>query len=124
MRRRSKTPRAKLIAKLDKAIGQYIRDRDEYTCQKCGKMVEGSNCHVSHVIPRSAGNALRWDENNLKVLCFKCHIGWWHKEPTASGEWFKEKFPDRWDYLESKRNTMVQFKIHDLQELLDSLKTH
>jgi 5-methylcytosine-specific restriction endonuclease McrA len=116
-----KPNRKSLIKKLDSLVIEIIRLRDNYTCQHCGKKVDKSNAHVSHVIPRSAGNKLRWDLNNLKVLCFHCHINWWHKNPTESGEWFKQKFPVRWKYLEENKG-LYQFKTFQLEILRDELE--
>lgn len=117
-----KTPRKKLSDKLDKIIIDIVRVRDKWTCQKCFKKVEKHNAHCSHVIPRSRGNHLRWDLQNVKLLCFHCHINWWHKNPIEAGEWFKATFPDRWAYLEANKNKMTKYSIADLEELLVKLK--
>ena len=118
----AKSKRKKLTDKLDELCMEIIRERDNWTCQKCGKKVEKSNAHTSHVIPKSRGNALRWDLMNLKLLCYHDHINWWHKSPTESGEWFKWIFPARWFYLESRRHLMVKFTISDLKELVEERK--
>ena len=114
--------RKTIVRKLDKLVAEIVKQRDNYTCQHCGKKVSGSNCHVSHVIPRSRGNYLRWDINNLKVLCFHCHINWWHKNPLESGEWFKKKFPKRWKYLQRSKNTIKIYKNYELEELYEKLR--
>ncbi len=101
-KRRKKTDRRKLKDKLEKLVKNFVRERDDYTCQKCRKRVEGTNCHASHVIPVSRDGRLAFDPLNLKVLCFHDHINWWHKNPAASGPWFIETFPDRWEYLQDK----------------------
>lgn len=117
-----KTDRQKLIKKLDEAIKTYAKVRDHYTCQKCGKQVKGSGMHGSHVIPVSAGNRLRWDGLNLKALCYHCHINWWHKNPMESAEWFKTKFPDRWEYLQTeKAKGIVKFTTEDLEFMLNDI---
>lgn len=118
-----KTPRRKLIEKLDKLVMEKVRERDNWTCQWCGKHVEKRNAHVSHVIPRSKGYALRWDFNNLKLLCFHCHINRYHKDPLEAAEWFKGKFPDRWEYLEERRNDIKKWTLEELKELVDEIKT-
>lgn len=117
-----KTKRKKIIDKLDELVKTNVKKRDNYTCQKCFKRVSGSNAHASHVIPVSRGNALRWDMQNIKTLCFHCHINWWHKHPTESGEWFKKTFPDRWAYLEKRKYQMVKYSVIDLEELYNKLK--
>lgn len=113
--------RSQISKRLDKLVKQVVYIRDNNVCQHCLKPVEGSNRHASHVIPVSAGNKLRWDENNLKVMCYHCHINWWHKNPLESGEWFKETFPDRWEYLQSNRG-IAKFSLEDLKDLEKELK--
>lgn len=71
MRRRKKGEITKLKEKLWKLVRAEVIERDNSTCQRTGQHVEGSNCHVSHIIPRSAGNALRFDPMNLKVLSYQ-----------------------------------------------------
>ena len=110
-----------LKKRLDYVSRELVKIRDNHTCQRCGKKVWGTNCHASHVIPCSAGNKLRWDLMNMKVLCWYDHFHFWHLNPTDSGEWFKNKFPDRWAYLEANKG-MVQMKHLDFQELLDKLE--
>lgn len=116
-----KSPRKKLIDKLDIAVKAKVRERDHSICQRCGKYVEGSNCHISHVIPVSGGNKLRWDMNNMKVLCYHDHINWWHKNPMEAAKWFEERFPERWAYLQANRG-IQKFSLIDLEELLDGLQ--
>ena len=116
----AKTERKKLIDKLDELSKDVVRQRDGNTCQHCKKWVEGSNRHVSHVIPVSQGNKLRWDPLNMKVLCYHCHINWWHKNPMRASEWFQMTFPDRWAYLQANEG-IVKFTISDLEELAASL---
>jgi 5-methylcytosine-specific restriction endonuclease McrA len=101
--RKHKTERQKLIIQLDKLSKDIVRQRDGNICQHCGKWCEGSNRQVSHVIPVSAGNKLRWDPMNMKILCYHCHINWWHKNPMESSVWFARTFPDRWEYIQANR---------------------
>ena len=98
---------------------KYIRARDKFTCQKCRKELAPAQCHTSHVVPKSHGNILRYDHQNLKVLCYSCHKGWWHANPTESGLWFKFKFPDRWDYIQAKKEQICKLGIFELNELID-----
>lgn len=119
---KKKTERKKLTDKLDSLCREIILKRDNNICQKCGTFAEKQNAHCSHVIPRSQGNILRWNLLNLKLLCFHCHINWWHKSPCESGEWFKSKFPDRWEYLQEKKNEVIKFSISDLKDLEKKLK--
>jgi 5-methylcytosine-specific restriction endonuclease McrA len=97
-----KTDKRKIKDKLDKVVKDIVKIRDESTCQHCFKVVSGSDCHGSHVIPVSRDGRLAFDPLNIKVLCYHCHLNWWHKHPVESGDWFTKTFPERWEYLENK----------------------
>lgn len=122
IRRKSKGERTKLNDKLDKLVKQFVKDRDNYTCQYCGKHLEGSNCHASHVIPVSAGSKLKFDPLNLKVLCYHHHLNWWHKHPIESAAWFRETFPDRYEYLQENKG-IYKFTLEELQNQIDYYKS-
>ena len=122
MRRRAKTDRAKLTKKLDDVVREIVRKRDNMTCQWCGKKVDKSNAHDSHIIPRSRGNALRWDLRNHILLCYHCHINRWHKDPMDAAVWFEQAYPDRWAYLYDNITRIMRFKEADLQALLADLQ--
>lgn len=57
---------------------QFVRtkvyERERGYCQRCKKFVFGRNAHVHHVIPIKKDPTLRLEENNLMLLCSKCHI--------------------------------------------------
>ena len=90
-----------LKKKLEKLVKDYIKKRDAYICQHCHVGVEGSNCHASHVIPVSRSGYLQFEPLNMKVLCYHCHLNWWHKHPIEAGKWYTDTFPERWEYLNS-----------------------
>jgi 5-methylcytosine-specific restriction endonuclease McrA len=117
MPRKKKTDRQKLIKKLDDLIRKTILDRDGHECVKCGKE---STLQLSHVVGRRS-MALRWDLKNLKTLCMRCHLYWWHKEPMESWMWFQREFPYRADYLLTHKNEITKMGVPELQELLDKL---
>lgn len=115
--------RSKMIKALVDDAKKKIKERDNYTCQKCYKQLEGKSCQGSHVIPmgRCGNNALAWDENNIKVLCGYCHLRWWHAHPMEASEWFKERFPERWEYIQNFETKKLSSA--DIQELYDQLKS-
>ena len=57
-----------------------ILERDNYTCQICGKKVKGIDSqtydddshNIDHIIPKSKGGTDSYD--NLRVLCRKCNL--------------------------------------------------
>lgn len=99
---KKKSNRAKLKKTLELLVKDFVKRRDNYTCQHCLKVVTGVNCHASHVIPVSRSGNMQFDPLNMKVLCYHCHINWWHKHPVESGQWFRDTFPERWEYLEKR----------------------
>ena len=53
-------------------LRQQIIQRDNYTCQKCGKhMSDGVGLQIDHIIPISKGG--KTVASNLQVLCSKCN---------------------------------------------------
>ena len=86
-----------------------VKLRDDYTCQHCKKEVSGSNCHASHVLNVGSHKNMEIDPTNMKVLCLRCHLQWWHKDILPATEWFKDTFPERYDYL--MRMAKLKFKI-------------
>lgn len=110
---KSKTPRAKLIKKLDDLFAQKIKSIG--FCQKCGKK-EG--LQVAHIYSRS-NKCIRWNEENAVCLCNGCHIFWAHKEPYEFIKWVSE-FKDL-KKVEQIKNENKPLKLHDLEELLNKL---
>ena len=52
---------------------EKIKQRDNYTCQLCGKqMLDNVGMHIDHIIPKSKGG--KTVESNLQVLCSVCNL--------------------------------------------------
>ncbi len=72
------TTREKYFAKnqrrlMTKELRRRIIERDNYTCQICGKfMPDEVGLHVDHIIPINKGG--KSIESNLQVLCDKCNL--------------------------------------------------
>lgn len=121
--RKVKSLRRKLKDNLEKIVKEIVKKRDNCTCQHClAPNLLKSNCHVSHVIPRSKSLLLSFDLLNLKVLCYHCHLNWWHKNPVEAGEWFKTKFPERWEYLKTKKDIVEPIKDFELENMYIELE--
>lgn len=53
-------------------LRKKIAERDNYTCQICGKyMPDGVGLHIDHIVPVVKGG--KTVESNLQVLCSKCN---------------------------------------------------
>ena len=86
-----------------------VKLRDNYTCQYTGQVVSGSNCHASHVLNVGTHKNMELDPTNMKVLSSYSHLHWWHKDVLHATEWFKNKFPERYEYL--MMMAKIKFKI-------------
>jgi len=101
--------RAWYTDKLAEKAKLCVKLRDNYTCQHCEKEVEGKNCHASHVLNVGTHKNMELDPTNMKVLCLRCHLQWWHKDILLATEWFTNKFPLRYEYL--MRVAKLKYKI-------------
>lgn len=118
--RRKKTPRALWKKKaIEKA--KLITRKKGY-CEKCGKRAK--ILHGSHVLS-VRHDATAADLDNIMCMCYFCHIRWWHQYPMEASEWFKAKWPGRYERLESKiqnhTKKMLRFTDLDWKKIYDSL---
>ena len=60
-------------------------------CLKCGKETQ---IQMSHIKSKGAYPALRFEPLNVKPLCMRHHLHWWHKEPLEASAWFKTVMPE------------------------------
>lgn len=121
---KKKKPNRKLLKKkLWEHCKRIIRERDENTCQRCGVSVSGYNAHTSHVLPKGMYRWLEFDIINLKLLCYRCHRHFWHLNPLEAQEWFKTKFPKRWEYLMERKNEVKgSLTTYQLEEWLSEFE--
>jgi len=58
----------------DKYFSLWIRNRDNWTCQRCGKQYKPptSALHCSHFVGRGKENT-RFDPDNASAHCYGCH---------------------------------------------------
>ena len=80
---------------LENELRTAMLERDGYRCVKCGA---NQNLQMSHVRRRSQCGRLKYDLNNVKTLCLRCHFNW-HKCEAEAIAWFEATYPDRWKYL-------------------------
>src|SRR5437588_13104914 len=78
--------RQKSIHELDMLAKAVIIERDGKECLRCHRT---ENLHSSHIFPKGKYPKLRFDIDNLKLLCMGCHLFWWHKNPVLAGEWVR-----------------------------------
>ena len=102
---------------------RIAKERDEYTCQKCGATKETKQIHGSHIIPVKAAGIISADPENIIALCAGCHK-WsgdsWHEDPKGQ-KWFDEKFPGLYDRLKAKHEVRP-IKNYEWEEVWTKLK--
>jgi 5-methylcytosine-specific restriction endonuclease McrA len=82
----------------DVLFSEYIRKKRNHTCEKCGKVgkINGEHLHqieASHYIGRRK-RSVRFDEDNVRVLCNPCHErmgGYKNAEDGEYDMWMKWK---------------------------------
>jgi len=91
-----------------KEFVKKIKERDNRICQICGKDLKNDapqNCQILHVLSQENYPQLKCDEMNVLTSCYRCHnvakISS-HLDGFAFVEFFKNKFPDRYEYLLNK----------------------
>lgn len=117
---KKKTIRQKLEVKLWSVVKDYIRLRDKNKCQRCSKEVRGQGAHTSHVYCKKVYYSMKYDEWNLKLLCFWCHK-LWHNNPLDNG-WFEQCFPERYDYLQERKQIVRKLTLMDLEDKIGYYK--
>lgn len=109
---------AKLIAK----------NRDNWTCIKCGRSKEeGWTMHGAHIMP------VEWDgtaadPENIICLCATCHsMGRKsaHEDPIEFARWYDETFPGKYDKLREQayEYSRTKFPKIDWKEVHKDLLT-
>lgn len=79
------------LDKADKYFSLYVRNRDNWTCQRCGKKYEEGSPSLqnSHYFGRTK-ESVRFDPQNCDALDFGCHR-YWEKEDREGYRAFKVK---------------------------------
>ena len=89
----------------DREWSNYVRTRDQWTCQRCNKQYQPptSALHCSHFWSR--GNwSVRYDDDNCEALCYGCH-SYLGGNPNEHHEYKLEKLgEERFEALRERRN--------------------
>jgi hypothetical protein len=62
------------VSVADRRFSEQIRERDGWTCQRCGAMYpkKWRGLHCAHMFTRRT-RATRFDPDNALALCYGCH---------------------------------------------------
>jgi len=91
-----------------KEWAKAIKERDGYTCQVCNTNHKDSDpraIQAAHILSKENYPELKLDMMNGITLCFSCHKNGRissHLDGFAFSYFFKNKFPERYEYLIGK----------------------
>ena len=63
--------------------------RDENSCQYCGKHFGSQNLSLDHVVPRSRGGGMSWE--NIVCACLRCNVKKGGRTPREAGMKLRRK---------------------------------
>lgn len=102
---------------------ELAKERDSWTCQKCGKTKPEVQIQGAHIIPIQAKGVIAADPENIIALCSSDHK-WagdsWHESPLDQ-DWFHKKFPGLFKKLKLKHDPR-EVKQFEWQEIYNKLK--
>lgn len=87
----------------DVAFSKLIRERDGFTCQRCGARhrPESRGLHAAHMFTRRI-KVTRHDPDNCAALCYGCH-SFLDANPWEKAVFFRERLGDeRFDALAAR----------------------
>jgi len=94
----------------DALFSDYIRARDKFICQRCGRKYPGNSTSIqcAHIFSR-VHKSTRWDPENAVTLCGGCHM-YWTREPLEFYEWVIKRIgQEEFDTL--RRNKSIPRKV-------------
>lgn len=107
------------IDEADRLFSLYVRTRDSWTCQRCGKQYQRGTLALqnSHFFGRRM-ESVRFDLSNCDALCYGCHR-YWEKEDREAYRAFKVKQlgQNGFDALMLKAHTLTK-KDRKMQRLI------
>lgn len=72
------------FAKTDKLFREVILKERVHKCEWCGK---SGILHIAHILPKGCHPRLRYQRDNVLLLCYYCHMERAHKNPLEFVEW-------------------------------------
>jgi len=127
----------KKCVKLAKDIS---KKRDDYKCQYCGVGKPQRQVHSHHFFHEGLNMAMSADPDNLITLCVSHHQGVFnssigrfmgshdnfnfHNSPVESTNWFKERYPERYEKLLRKSKEYTKLNLFYWLEKEKELKKY
>jgi len=108
--------RKSLIRKVDFYFAKYIKSKRS-ECELCKNK---ENLQIHHLFSRK-NYSLRWDEDNVIVVCPRCHF-WCHQNTLLLAEKIRQKNEKKFLRLLEKVKKIKKYTNKDLEELLEKFK--
>lgn len=124
LRRRGKSDRSKIIAKLDKLYSDYIREKAGWKCARCGQVRKDDKrvMTCSHYFSRR-NMSTRFELDNLDCLCLPCHLYHWESEKQSEYQDYMKKKLGQKRYERLEQIHLMTWKVSTSElELFYKLK--
>lgn len=109
---------------LDALFSNYVRTRDNWTCQRCKKYYpegERQGLHCAHIFSRRH-KGIRWHPENAIALCYGCH-SYFTGYPFYFLTWVAERMGrERFDSLKYMSSRTTKLTKGDLEIIKKDLK--
>ena len=110
------------LSQEDKLFSLYIRTRAKGYCEHCKKYFGIKKLQASHFIGRR-NKAVRWDDENVSALCFRCHMVVFTENPLIHTNWMKKKLGLRnFNKLVLRANKIKKWSKNDLKLLRKKIR--
>jgi hypothetical protein len=91
---------------LDDLTRRIVLIRDKFKCRKCGKGIRsaptGAVLQVHHIMTKGSAPSLRWELDNLLLVCKGCHFGTFHnRDSERARDWYHANLGE--NFLEQLR---------------------
>jgi len=126
----------KIRRRILKSWSENVRTRDGFTCTYCGvksgtesKFNPGTKtkCDAHHILQKEIKDCpLKYEIMNGETLCSSCHKfngeHSAHKSPIVFYDWFRKKYPDRYDFILKNSGIRVdldnRFVLEEIEQIL------
>ena len=110
-----------LLELAQKTVNTFIRMRDGKYCISCGKSGDTGAWHAGHFKAQGGNSALRFDENNIHVQCYRCNVELSSNQSGYRPALIEKIGLDEVIRLETTKNTKL-WKVEELQDIIKTYK--
>ncbi len=103
-------------------FNKYIRERDkDELCISCGKKINGVK-HASHYLSAGGHSAVRYNEDNVWVSCYKCNVMLSGNQIEYRKRLIQKIGVERVEWLENNGNIVKKWTKEELKLLITEYK--